>query len=1476
MTTQASNFRSIRSWDGSQDRAFEELCFQLRDPTPPSATLWKLGDPDGGYEWFVRHGNGVEWGWQAKYSFDIDTLLKLMERSLKTVVAKRPGCRRLTFCIPFDLPDAPGTGQLKSARQKYVDRQASWRRRIPGAERIAIHLWSEGDLVERLSKPERRGTSWFFWDQEVFGPNWCRTRLEVTTQAAGKRYTPSLNVELPVAFALEGLGRSPEFVRRYRRRRGAVLKAARRVVGNRHTGLGVTTQMDALKPALRDCDQALVVGAIDESFPAATMRSTLDDWLRLVWDAYPDRDDDAAQSVRDRAGYLRHDLGQLVSRLRDLEDFLCTPAALAAERGVLMMTGGAGQGKTHLFCDAGQRALDTDRPGVVLLGQQFTGTRVFTDLAERIGVPARGASELLGAMRAAAEAAGVPFILLIDALNESGDPRGWRDEIPALLAEVAQYAPWVAVGISIRSSYLDLIASDATGSLPTVAHPGFDGYEYEAAQRFFESFGLEQPRVPLLLPEFTNPLFLRLYCEALASTGAAAPEVGHAHIVEVFDRYLATKNEQLSSALALDPGANIVTAAVAAFADAVAATHEEWLPREDARAVIDAHALHLHAWPDTLFGRLLSEGVLADDVAYRRSGDDWELVPSVRFAFQRFADYRVAASLLAPFATRDDLEMALRARRPLRNKLLNARVGLIEALAVLVPERFGVELLDAARWNLKDAGARRWYHATLSSIVARRDDAVSERTGELLRNASGKSQKLFEQATETLITVAARPGHPLNGEFLHAALSRWSMPRRDATWGITTYGWMDRRGPLDRLMRWAAAGPYPTYPDSVIELAAIPLVWTLSSPNRQMRDYATKVLCRLLAPRLLIMERLLLRFRSVNDPYVLQRLTVIAHGSVLVGGSADDVTALTIARLLAEIASDPTTVPDILVRDAARGAMEWCLRAELVETVEYEESNPPYRSEPPQRPRTQKQLEKAYERRRTDRDSPGYGALFSSIFSYGDFGRYVIESKVRHFTRCPLDAPLPPKRRARQPKPDLAKLAEFEQTLTAAQQELAAANTWDALMESLSFEQRRQLQSALSPRPIQPPSRTYSPEIAQRWVFERALTLGWTPELFADFDSNYRSYSRAGRSGHKPERFGKKYQWIALRELAARIADNFHMEDEWGEKPVTYQGPWQFYGRDIDPTLPPAPRLRDEDGVENLGATYPCDAATAWWIPDGPNYSGDDPPEQAGWATGPDDIPNMESLVRRTSPDQTEWVVLQAYYNWDEQIADGQEREDRPQRDMWSHIYSWIVRRSEARTLFDFLGSRSLMNRWMPQGLEITDDAYVPEMPWAAAAHEYPPSWETVEPRDNTEEPGVQVYAAWEQYFWEGNAWDCSIDDGVSMMVPSKELFDAGGLGWVPGTREWIDATGKVAVQYVESAGDRRSALLVRGDWLASVLEDRDWSLVIGWLGEKQLFGAGDHTDLLGGWSEINGVATLDRSDWTFGDRRIEIRQPVR
>jgi hypothetical protein len=150
----ADRFQTIRAWEGRQDRAFEELCFQLRDRIPDGVELRKTKAPDAGVEWYWRFPDGREEAWQAKFIFDSDTLLGAMRESLDAVRDKRPAVRTLTFCLPIDLADDPSNARGQQLRQKLDGAIARWKQRAPD---ITIKIQHGGELLERLLREQHRG-----------------------------------------------------------------------------------------------------------------------------------------------------------------------------------------------------------------------------------------------------------------------------------------------------------------------------------------------------------------------------------------------------------------------------------------------------------------------------------------------------------------------------------------------------------------------------------------------------------------------------------------------------------------------------------------------------------------------------------------------------------------------------------------------------------------------------------------------------------------------------------------------------------------------------------------------------------------------------------------------------------------------------------------------------------------------------------------------------------------------------------------------------------------------------------------------------------------------------------------------------------------------------------------------------------------------------------------------------------------------
>ena len=723
-------------------------------------------------------------------------------------------------------------------------------------------------------------------------------------------------------------------------------------------------------------------------------------------------------------------------------------------------------------------------------------------------------------------------------------------------------------------------------------------------------------------------------------------------------------------------------------------------------------------------------------------------------------------------------------------------------MAVLAPERFGIELLDAADWDLDSNHRKAWTSALLKSISVRLPSTVTGRTGELLADARELDTRA---ALEILLSVATQPRHRLNAYRLHEWLKRMSMPDRDAAWSLPTYRTLDGGGPLDRLVRWASRGLRPDCPPDVVELAATALAWTFTSPNRILRDHATKALAQLLSAHLSILPTLVSRFAGVNDPYVIERLAVACHGAALCGGAAKPRAVVRAAEKLKLVVFADDQPPNFITRDAVRGIYEWCLHNGWVDERACNEVLPPHSSDPPKEPPTEEQIRCDYDIRSQDAEpaSRPYGQLLRSVSEMGDFGRYVIQSALHDFTPHPLGKAIS--------KGDTR--ATFDAT-------------W-----------------------------------AQRWVFQRVISLGWTPKRFADFDRAVNRFT--GRTGHKPERFGKKYQWMAFHELIARVADNFHMMPGHGGEPIPYEGPWQLLRRDIDPTLPPPLRTRNDAGESKVGRTF-AEYSDRWWLPAGPRYCDDDPLASEGWGTDHSDVPGFEQLVRRQDGDGTKWVALHARYNW----TSGRPRElagHSRRREMWSHIYSWLVRPEQRKMVVGYLKQRTLMGRWMPEGVGNTGAAYLGELPWAISRDSSEDTWKPVQDRRDEEPAGPEVSPAWEEYSWEGNAMDCSISDDVRAWCPAPLLFGAGDIAWKPGTREWTDREGGTVAQFVESGGHR--ALLVRENWLKRTLRGADLDVIFGWLGEKRLL---EKDGVVGGWTEINAVASLDRRRWRFGRQRLD------
>ena len=528
------------------------------------------------------------------------------------------------------------------------------------------------------------------------------------------------------------------------------------------------------------------------------------------------------------------------------------------------------------------------------------------------------------------------------------------------------------------------------------------------------------PDFPLLVPEYSNPLFLKLLCESLSRTGEKTLPRGATGVTRLFERFLTTANHRLSGPARCDyrKEADPVSKVVESLGRTMLETNEDWVPIEDFEAAC-TEALPSREWDRSLAKGLVDEGVVARDYFIDRE--------VIRLSYQRLSDHTQAARLID--ANEDAEIRSFVAQLEADGGGFYGRSGLLEALAIQLPEKRGVELHDL----VEERHHPTIREAFLGSIIWRDPECFDTQQLSDYVNSLANHMHWYRSAfVETVLQVACVPGHPFNADKLSGVLASMSMPDRDAWWTTHINRAWKGESVVWRLIDWARSPQQERADDETARLAAITLSWFLASSNRALRDCATKALVTLLPQRAPVLVDLLGRFESVDDVYIAERLYCAAYGCAL--SSTDDNALGTLAGAVYDALFASGEPPaHLMLRDYARGVVETAVhRGVLPARIRLDLVRPPYESPWPVRPPSEEAL---------DRRAPleTHRALHASLASsLGDFSRYTVGSAVRHF-----EAPNQKRRRRRRRDAERADreaaIAELDDSWSEGQRALLAA-----------------------------------------------------------------------------------------------------------------------------------------------------------------------------------------------------------------------------------------------------------------------------------------------------------------------------------------------------------------------------------------------------------------------------------------------------
>lgn len=1366
------DFNNIRPMNGSARDGFEEFVCQLarKEEIPRRIRFVRNGKPDGGVECYWILEDGSEVAWQAKYfckAFD-NSQYQQIDGSVKEALNTHPNLRRYIIAVPTDPSDAHVEGRMsmKERIDGYVER---WTELNP---QVVFEFWWASDLIERIQKPQNQGMLRFwFGGHEFTDEDLIRFNAD-SIKDLGKRYLPKLNIEVEVAEYFEVLSRGKSLEYFFEDELRLAEAACGRIERSKycHDALG---KVESVRNAIRQIKGTPVAGidriALNELLTAlVTLGEAVQDIANIVVDNNISNDESYRKYSRIYGLgvdvlHVYNDLHQDVMRL--IND------------PVLILEGDAGVGKSHLMADTVLRREKEKQMSLLFLGQKFiTDEDPLSQMMKMLHFTGTS-GELLEMLDAKAETTGHRIIIFIDAINEGHGLAIWPNNIRSFIDQIRRH-PWLGLVLSIRTSYQPAILPwEEFGHDYCVRawHHGFGINTQKAVRLFFKEYDLLYPTIPFLNHEFGNPLFLRLFCEGMKNNGYRKIPDGIKGITSVMNMFFDGVEKSLRKNKFYPSSIKIVEKAVRRFIVYTAKDGRHEMPIDRAAELLSDIFPRVFVEGE-LLDCLISEGVFSKNVFYRDEGKYGECI---YLTYERFENMLQAGYLL--YELKFDFKALEEYVQTVKNPY---RIGgLLESLAIMLPESKGVELYDALPTFRRSKAV---VHAVLSSLVWRDENTIDSHLDTYFVEFMDDDQ-FRDSLVRTIMEIGYYAGNYYNADYLHKMLAQMPLADRDAMWIPTLsriYGGFKNKI-IEDVINWAWNESDEVYiEEKSVELGATLLSWFFASTNRKLRDTATKALVQLLHNRMLVLVPLLEKFSTVDDPYIHERLYAVALGCAVRSKSKEYLAGLCQYIYSKIFDVEDEVYPHVLLRDYAREVIEYAISIGVGLDIDVNKIRPPYHSSFNYEPVLEEEIKALYEGCSGYKDSPGLCSVLTSMFtehttvgySYGDFGRYTFQS---------------------------------------------ALSNWKIDAERLSH-------------------------IAIKLIIDK---YGYQEEKHGAFDQNV-GVGR-GRSTVPNERIGKKYQWLALHELLARVADNFpKLEHIWSDHVVKFEGPWDPFVRDIDPTT----LVRREGNRQRLKPRVD------YWRY-GEMYDNWEP-EIAEWLNIDDDIPPAEPIIELKDSEGGDWLALECYPTWVEPHGD-----DDVYKKLWYQVRSCIIDEDEFPRVYEWAAKQNFGGRWMP---ECSDryEVFYREYYWSPAYQYYDAEGltkkEIYDRKTNRFIGHAEVTSI--GYLWEAGE-DHSKEEAFYCLVPSKQLFD--GVGMRHGDKEgmFVDEEGNVVCFDEGAVEESRTNLLVRKNALMDYLAKHHKRIVWYVLGEKNIIGLHDYQSVpnLPMWLIISGTYTLDNNGKVVG-----------
>lgn len=943
----AIDFNHIRSSPKSKNDSFESLStllFRQTCAVPTGSTFYNVrGDGgDGGVEAYFHAPSGSVLGIQAKYFFRLDSAeLQQIKESLTAALSNHPNLTQYWVYIPFDLTGRKGGGKLGKSQ---IERFDEWKSAVENKARsegrhLLIVLCGASAIRTQLQAVDHHGGVRRYWfDDAVLTQTQIEACLSQAKAFAGPRYTSAVDVSTSAHETLDFFGGTGDLalwkkqvVRPFLVRGRSAGRNAAKVLSNIDSDVASrgADLLQRILMGLRSYDSASDMGSWASNIVVAlgSLRPIVDEATKRHGDAFIAKygaDKDTPGFRQFHAEYMCSFPAGTLDLAREMQIFideleatLSSSSIKAASAQSLLLVGPAGAGKTHALVSAAERRLALGGFSLVVFGDDFGHAEPWQVLRTKLGFGSDvGRDTLLETMQACADSTGLPFLVAIDALNESPREARWKSKLPELLEQCRHY-PKIRLCVSTRDTYRDLVV-DARFPGFAFEHTGFAGNELEALEAFATHYGLDTEITPLFADELRNPLFLHLACRAMKEQGRQSLDVSLPGFTALFEGHLASCDKTIRNRLSYSNPRNVVRAAMQALAEAMVSSKPDSRTWDGCAAALRP-IIGAEVTAEAMLGELQREGLIIV------TGNDQEGF-IVRVSYQRYGD--VLRSLRLVEATVDSTgKVDIPALASKLKSLGPDEDGLLEVLSAVLPEKTGIEIthpglgLPAQEAHTFFIKALTWRsRESLSTDIRCHVFAALETPG------------LWDDVYETAFRLSLVPDHSVNAQqWLHPFLIQDELANRDAFLSYAAVQSYEANGAVRSLIVAALKADMEVWPKESRSLAATVLGWLASCADRRLRDQATKGLTRLFTAHPSLAAPTLEQFSSCEDDYIFESLILAVYGALLLAkGKATEFAPALKAALLSGYDS-----PNVLIRDAVR-LLSLELRAQGVLTADIE------------------------------------------------------------------------------------------------------------------------------------------------------------------------------------------------------------------------------------------------------------------------------------------------------------------------------------------------------------------------------------------------------------------------------------------------------------------------------------------------------------------------------------------------------------